>query len=260
MDSNDAALIFVNTTTDISSSAFSQLQGLTFSPYANTGGVLICSNSIITISHSVLDSNEGEMGGAIFAESGCLLSATNSTFTNNHAEQGGVMMVSADFSSSGESDDYRINFSDCNFSGNSAHDGGVLYMELQTLDIQRCNFSHNEGINGGIMYVNESEVNVYDSWLVYNTAQQGGVLYAHDSDLNISDSNFTNNIASNGGVLYTANLANVDVYGSYFADNAVEYDGGVIFAISNVSIAIYNSFLNIMWLSMMVEYSMDVTI
>jgi predicted outer membrane repeat protein len=238
--SGDAALIFMNTTTDISSSVFSQLQGLTFGPYANTSGAIICSNSIVTITHSIMDGNQGQKGGAIFADSSCVLSAMNSTFTNNRAEQGGAMMVSASFNES-DSDDYGITFSDCNFSGNSARDGGVLYMELQMLHIQRSHFSHNQGIIGGIFYVNASDVNIRDSWFTYNTAQQGGVLFTHDSNVNISDSNFTYNIASRGGVLYTANGANTDIQQSYFANNAAENDGGVIFAMNNVSTGIYNS-------------------
>ena len=239
-DAGDTALLFVNTTADISFAVFSQLQGLTFGPYANTSGAIICSNSTIMISHSIMDGNEGEMGGAIFADGGCLLSAMNSTFTNNHAEQGGVMMISAS-SNEGDSDDYGIAFSNCNFSGNSAHDGGVLYMELQMLDIQRSNFSNNEGIKGGIFYVGASEVNIGDSWFAYNTAQQGGVLFAHDSDITISGSNFTYNIANQGGILYTANDTNTDIQQSYFANNGAKKDGGVMFATRNASTGIYNS-------------------
>lgn len=240
-DASDAALLFVNTATNISFSVFSQLQGLTFGPYANTSGAIICSNSTITISHSVMDGNEGRMGGAIFADNGCILTAMNSTFTNNRAEQGGVMMVSAS-SNESDSNDYGIAFSSCNFSENSAYDGGVLFVELQMLEIQRSNFSHNQGINGGIFYVNASEVSICGSWFTYNTAQQGGVLFAHDSDINISDSNLTYNTASRGGILYTANDTNTDIQQSYFANNGAENDGGVIFAMRNASTGIYNSY------------------
>ena len=241
-NSSTTALVFMNATTDISSCVFSQLQGSSFGPYANTSGAIFCSNSIITLTDSTMDGNQGQMGGAIFADSGCSVSAKNSTFTNNHAEQGGVLMVSAEYSNFSLSSDYNgFNFSECHFSGNSAHDGGVLYTEFQILDIQRSNFSNNQGIDGGIFYLTESEVYIDASQFTQNTGQQGGVLFAHDSVVDVNESNFTNNMAIRGGVLYAANGANSDIYRSYFTSNAVELVGGVIYTIDKTSTSIYDS-------------------
>ena len=238
-NSRNTVLIFIKTTVDMSKCVFSQLEGLSVGPYANTGGAIICSNSNITISDSIMDGNQGELGGAIFADSGCYINAQNSTFTNNQAEQGGVLMISAEyleFTNKG-----GITFSKCVFSGNSAHDGGVLYAEFQNVDVQLSNFSHNQGIYGGIFYLNESQVDIYDSLFTHNTAEQGGVLFAHNGEINVGESNFTNNMAIRGGALYATDGANMDIYGSYFAHNAVLYAGGVIFTRDNSSTAIYNS-------------------
>ena len=235
-----SAFFLTDTSIDISHCVFTKLQGSSYGNYTSVGGAVVCIDSTISMYDSMVDSNQGQVGGAIFANSGCNISLLNSSFVNNYAEEGGAVVFSTvdSFTVEGE-----LMIRDCDFTGNSARNGGVLHIKFQSrVFIENSSFHDNQGVSGGVLYLNHSQVHISSTNFTNNSAQIGGSVYVHNGNVNINASNFINNKAYIlGGALYTTEMANTDIYDSYFAHNEAERAGGVIAANSSTSTGIYNS-------------------
>ena len=238
------AFSLVNTRIEISHCILSHLQGLTFGPYAHSGGAIICRASTITMTDCMINNNRAKYGGAIFADSSCNIIAWNTTFVDNHSNRGGVLTSLVRHSVLGRNSEGEIVVRNCSFSGNSAHRGGVLSTEYQNVDIQNSIFSDNHGFYGGVFYLNESIIYIKSSLFTNCSAEWGGVFFAYHARVHISNhSNFTGgNAYSSGGVMYATSGTNVDIDDSYFVSNVVQVNGGVISISRGTNIAIYNSF------------------
>lgn len=230
---------------------------------SNGGSLYIYSNSVVTIDHSIFDSNKTtgyyadnlQGGGGAISVRSSEAWISNSTFSNNSSYTTGGAIANA-YSSS------KIYISDSSFTGNSANSsGGAIYNNyFATATIENSSFDHNEATNGGAIYnYYASYLYIYDSdfsengattsggaiYNYYATASvegssfednsanyYGGAIYNYyGAILSVTDSSFESNEAASGGAIYNVCSATLKVYDSSFSNNKSDASGG---AISNV--------------------------
>ena len=207
---------------------------------ANGGGVISALESTVIIDHSRFSHNSAHNsgGGVVIAVKQCDIIMQNSTFDSNMAHgygrPGGVAYFSG------------INFStviDCDFTKNSADNGGVFGLFQSSVTICNSEFSLNiaeisAGVLGGISGSNATFDNcAFDS---NEALHEGGVVAMKDGSLNISSCVSNNNVAKYGGVMSVADVAIV-IDNSTFIDNVASIDGGALALYTQCQVEIYDS-------------------
>ena len=81
-----------------------------------------------------------------------------------------------------------FHFEGCEFTGNSAKNGGAIYLEYGSLELHDVTFEGNTATvgGGGAIYANtldDKHLGLDDSWLCGNAAPEGSALYADDLTL-----------------------------------------------------------------------------
>lgn len=139
-------------------------------------------------------------GGAIFWR-GNYGTIESCTFTKNYAKNGGAINW---FGSNGK----VIN---CKFISNEATDnGGALFVSRNirigdtTSFNKYCTFEGNSAMNGGAIYIEGYQTTIFeDNRFNSNTAKNGGAIYIAGNDNLLKNSVFNENMASeNGGAIY----------------------------------------------------------
>jgi len=93
------------------------------------------------------------------------------------------------------------------FSGNSAQNGGAIFIARGTAQITRSTFVNNSATNvGGGILSWTGTTKVSNSTFVGNSATQGGGLYNDVSYLALTNSTFSGNSATHGAGLYNAGI------------------------------------------------------
>lgn len=100
-------------------------------------------------------------------------------------------------------DNSRLNVQDSVFTGNDAtasHGGGGTIYTNEIATIDNCDFIGNYAANGAVVYSLEGDINMNGCRFVNNEANSGGVLwiYSKDTIIKIHNSAFINNTARNG--------------------------------------------------------------
>ena len=188
-----------NTTRIFFATAPVTLSGLTLKNGLGDGGALFVSRARATVGGCNFTDNStpNGLGGAIY-NPGSPLEFTNCKFLRNTASGFGLGGVF--FGAPG----VAVTMTDCLFSENSAHDGGVIFGD-GPLTLVRCNFTGNsiptDGIAGAIY--NEYLTTITGCVFTANSAGdggEGGVLFIGDGI--IRDSLFANNrVGSTRGYL-----------------------------------------------------------
>ncbi|MCL2115885.1 MAG: hypothetical protein FWH29_06670 [Methanobrevibacter sp.] len=237
------------------------------------GGAIYANNTNVSLRNGYFDGNYAPNGGGVFQDSitsnPVELNVNNSTFINNYATSGngGGIYSNASTVTINES-----NFGNSATNGNNATtgDGGAIYHGDGTLlSVISSNFNGNRAINGGGVYSNALSVNIDDSTYSNNVATtHGGAIYSSNntpgSNLTVTGGSFNNNRANdttgNGGAIYTeaeevivsnvingfnGNSANnggaivsnnnnagstLTVFGSTFSNNRATNMGGAVFS------------------------------
>lgn len=173
-----------------------------------TGGAIhIKDNSSMTINNcEFIDNASSTNGGAIYAQATATVNIDDSTFTNNTALYGGSIYGVANVD---------INVNDSSFINNSSTStnddagGGAIYIigtstsSRATLDIINSTFIGNTAKNGGAIYMKFVNCNTQSIILSSNSAtSNAGAMYIHTSTLDIKSITATGNSASLGGVFY----------------------------------------------------------
>lgn len=178
-------------------------------------GALYITKSNVTISSSIFEKNQAEVGGAVFVEHS-FLKIVESFFKDNHVK---CLTTSAIR--------YQICF------------GGAVYLYNSTTNVTSSVFENNsaEGAesHGGVFGMISSSVNIHSSTFINNAAPNGsgGVFFTRERNTIISNqNNFVKNSAGkSGGVL--SSMFNIIILmdkSSYFENNQAKLSGGVIYA------------------------------
>ena len=162
---------------------------------------------------------------------------------NNVASRGGVFAMEVD-NGKGLLSVNQIFIQNCTASGNSASEGGVLYMSSSNdVKIYDSTIMSNNGDKGGSIYTSRSNNLLIQSakFSSNNAKLSGGAIFAQDSNnLEINGANFESNSAKGGGgALYceqftVLSFTGTDVANTSFASNVAAIGGSILYRKSNV--------------------------
>jgi predicted outer membrane repeat protein len=130
-------------------------------------------------------------------------------------------------------------FRNCIFDGNTANDGGAVYLVGSApLFDSHCVFYNNGGsatVDGGAVYAEGSDAEFLNCYFYYqtqgNSADFGGALHAVSCpDMSLTNCYFNYNTATtDGGAVYIDNHCNPSFANCSFEDNSAAGDGGACF-------------------------------
>lgn len=219
------------------------------SPNHRGGGVYINSSST-QLYNCILEDNEAELGGAVFAYDEWPI-MTDCTFNANRADKGGAIYVlngapqltNVTFSHNvaqlyGGAIFFERVYGSCypdleslTFAGNGAGlEGGAIYnlgCDLALIDVV---FDENRAEEiGGAIATFRGALDAAETTFTGNTAMlDGGALYARFTDASVRQSLFEANAAHrNGGAVYL-NLTEATIFGSELVANVAGEDGGAL--------------------------------
>ena len=113
--------------------------------------------------------------------------------------------------------------------------GGAMYITHSEVALSKCSFNGNSADNGGSLFIDDnSTVNITDSTFSNNS---GTVIYTINSTVHSNGSTiYENNTAINGAVTYSV-FSNISFHGCEFCGNKAEKKSGVVFMYkSNLSL------------------------
>ena len=172
-------------------------------------------------------------GGALWLLAAADIEAC--TFIDNQAESaGGAVYAFAN----------PLTLDACQFVGNSAPDGGALYLNenLEEVVVDNCDFEANVAENGGAIYCASVDLLDLDADFDDNVATQfGGAVYAVDSEIIMDRCDAVGNTALAGGAVFADSDTVLTIEESEFAENTAIEDGGAIFADDQTVVTIEES-------------------
>ena len=190
----------------------------------------IKAHEIIIVNYTFINNTAGVSGGAIFVDNESIsCTVINSVFEGNYiynetAGHGGAIEWYAK----------KGNVINSNFTRNYAFDGGAIYANNQSeeINISNSHFEHNYAYSsGGAISLEASKVTIGNSTFRYNYAiKDGGALYVsgHAASNNVSHSVFENNWVEDGygGAIDWLASAGILEY-SNLTNNYATYGGGI---------------------------------
>ena len=234
------------------------------------GAILSRTNTNVSLMDTKFYKNSAaqEAGGAIFAQFASIYFNGSLIVDDNECDSSGVVYASScNISVSGDSTfrnnrkSFLVHNSNLVFTGNSTFTGGVSNITKDITGLEEGGaitavrsdidfkgiviLEHNCGIKGGAVRVSESVLTVTGRCVFRNnSAENGGALYAYKSDLAFKGETFfeSNNATENGGGIYTIS-SQLEYYShSYFSENAA-LNGGAIYLDRISSLSIVKSVL-----------------
>ena len=171
-----------------------------------------------------------EHNGAIISNIASNLSVYDSTFQDNN--------VRAIYSELGQ----EVLLDRCQFWGNSANYGGVIYATKSELEIKECTFSNNTGKAGfRIIFLINGPILIVETNLTGNTE----VLLAKFSSIRMMDCHFESNyipmtaahsVNNNyDAIVLVINSATTMTHSAFYANKAIENGGILVFSNSSVT-------------------------
>ena len=202
------------------------------------GGAVYVANPVpgvgLAISGCSFTSNyASQAGGAVYVEVSVVVDIENSTFDGNWTfGNGGALAIAEDLLAT------SVSIRGCDITGNSAFDGGGLWIVTDDDDIEiiETNIGHNSGLNGGGVFLDTvgATVTIRDSSIYSNQSNvDGGGLKSVGSEIvEIVNSTFSHNEAEadGGGLYFSSSLTGALVYSSTItlnlADSAAAENNG----------------------------------
>ena len=195
--------------------------------------------TVITGSHFY--KNVGGFAGALYFNNVSDTVVTGSVFKYNRAVAlgglGGAVLLD------GAKTESSVNFTNCDFNGNYAHDGGGAIAMKGVLSVfEKCSFEGNSGTRGGALYsdytmgvdgcifrLNTANVVKFDGDPAYFVPVGGAIFNDGGDNSSIAYSQFIKNTAAaNGGAIKAAAVNNYSITECSFNSNhAGGYGGGV---------------------------------
>jgi predicted outer membrane repeat protein len=182
------------------------------------GGAIAVFGGEFSIEESIFDDNYAPDGGALFVQSGTLVTVTQSLFSANQANYGGAI------ESQGE---LQLDYSRL-ISNTAVNDGGAVWVLSSDLDVTYSTFAGNRaGTTGGAISCYDNNVSIIHSTINGNEAgTEGGGLYS-TCDVNLSNTTLHNNAAASGGALHVAGDAFASVAHVTIAQNRAPLGSGI---------------------------------
>ncbi|UCG52102.1 MAG: right-handed parallel beta-helix repeat-containing protein [Candidatus Latescibacterota bacterium] len=183
----------------------------------NGGGVYCCYNSSPTFINCTISYNSASNGGSgmCFQDNSdptmtdCTISDNFGTgiWTGNGASP---TLTGCTFSGNSKSAIYcgynggHLTAIDCEFSSNTAGQGGGMRFWNSSATLTECEFSDNSASNGGALCLNDASVALINCSITGNSAYEGGGIYLNDSTqgasyLTADTTEFFDNTATNDG-------------------------------------------------------------
>ena len=211
----------------------------------NGGAIYVAQGANVNIDSTIFggkdNKNSAINGGAIYVAGN--INFVKATFYYNEAENGGAIYFDAESTCN--------NLNDVVFSENIAENGGAIYTKahLNIGDSEKLDktpkFNSNTAVNGGTIYIDKTTLNINTVLIQNNKATNGAGIYLVESTLNIAGGKFEGNEASdNGGVIYatTDNIAalaiNINSESTIFRGNEASDNGGAIYAVYTLGTAV----------------------
>jgi hypothetical protein len=144
-----------------------------------------------------LDGDGIEQGGAFFTNVGTTLTINDCVISGNRANGfGGAIMFGGTGNPRG-----ALNISNTTFSGNTASDGGAIFVGYEDATISNSAFTGNTATGGGgaINASTSSGVTLNNSTLSGNSAGGGGGIYLNNGSVTVKGSTVAGNSATGNG-------------------------------------------------------------
>jgi predicted outer membrane repeat protein len=183
------------------------------------GFIATSASQIGTIQSCTIANNSASHGGGV-NQWGGVLKLLGSTLTGNTAAETAYGTLGA--RGGGLYNAGTVTVTACTFTGNSAVEGGGIYMSVgSNRTIAGCTFAGNTAVEGGGIYHDSGPpITVSNSRFTSNSAAEGGGIYNAFSYVTLVGCNLSGNSASDsgGGVLNAANC-NLILRGSTLLNN-----------------------------------------
>lgn len=166
-------------------------------------------------------------GGAVFMDGGELTATANDgkriDFSNNTAHQGGALYIENVATAALANALFKSNEATLNNGY-----GGAIYAASAVLTMDRTDFVNNKASqSGGAVYADRSVLEVDHAEFSGNTATVGGALNGYGAQMTIKgNSSFADNTATTGGAIF-ANLSDLKITGGEFAGNKANLGGAI---------------------------------
>lgn len=190
----------------------------------------------ITIKESIVQSNNGTSGGAIYVDGGGKLLAESSSFTGNVGSLRGGAIYATGLST--------VTLDGCTFTTNIASGiggGGAIYTSGAILTMHDTTFASNSaasGSSGGALNIRDASIVVFSGGSCYlNTGYSGGCANSYTSTITVVGVNMTRNAAKGGyGGVWCDELESTVTFDSMpFVSNTASLFGGAIASVSSFS-------------------------
>jgi hypothetical protein len=213
----DAVRVFL-----VDSGVTASISGLTITG-GNTdgdGGGLYNDGGVVTLTGVTLAANAAALlGGALFNTKRGTITTTNCSVTGNSAGNGGGLY----------NEDGTINLDGVTVSGNTAsgNGGGLFNSPRGTITVTTCTVSGNTAVAGGGLYNDGGTINLTGATISGNSAsgQGGGLFNGKRGTITTTNCTISGNAAVAGGGLY--NSATADLDACTIADNSAAVGGGI---------------------------------
>jgi len=221
------------------------LNGMRIYSCSASYGAAVYNKGVLTTYKTLLSNNNAKYGAGIYNLA--TYKASKTVFKSNTASQLGAAIVSSskiDVDNSNftqnkntavylKSSNVHNYIRSCIFTSNSGVNGGAIFNEKSTLELNKDYFKSNTASNYGACLYNKGTVSIKSSSILSSNAKDGGAIY-NKNYLSIMDSTINENKATNvGGAIY--NTATLKVTNSKFLNNKAT-TGGVITSTANNNI------------------------
>ncbi|WP_458453251.1 hypothetical protein [Methanobrevibacter sp.] len=135
----------------------------------------------------------------------------------------------------------NMNFTNCNFINNTAHQGGAIYARGNELKFENCKFINNHAITGygGSAYLDSVSTFKNSEFTDNSATLDGGSLHLIQDSV-IENCNFINNMASSGGAINSEASINI-LYSNFTKNSATQAGALALYGVSRVK---YSNFTN----------------
>jgi len=219
MTSSGGALQIDGGAATVQFSTFANNQALSQS--SSLGGAIRVKSGSLAVTDSSFTGNRAFDGGALYIDSGTVVTLTRTIFTNNSAGYGGAI------ESNGE---VQIDYSTFRQNQATVGDGGALWVLNSDADITYSTFSNNSAqTTGGAISCYANTLSVIHSTLSDNQAAgHGGGIYS-TCNVNLTNSTLSSNraVGQGGGALYQAGDGSANIAAVTIAGNSAAFGAGV---------------------------------
>ena len=200
------------------------------------GAAMIISLSNITLVECNFTANRAQLGGAVYAENGSVITINKTAFIFNTAwepTQGQTAAGGALYAVR----NCWVTIHSSSFCKNKVYDGytlgGAIAMYGSVLGVHRSIFTGNQADVGGSLYTFQSNASFELSKLNHSSSEtiygKGGFTFAVLSSLHFNNSTVTHNVAHDGGFAHMSN-SNISMWFCTVASNIAFASGAGIFA------------------------------